>query len=167
LFAIENDASPEPVVINGEYKKYKNATYGIAFSYPPAYALGENDEGNGERWHHAIILRRKEDAPPAPDTEAPPSMRIDIYQNDLDQRSLQDWLTGTSFSNFKLGDGSYQDVRVDDTEAVSYHWSGLYEGRTVAFRHRDAIIAVTGTFFTQSDALYKDFDTLVRSLDLE
>lgn len=155
-----------PTTTPSTLQTYSNDTYGISFSYPDEYELSEREAGTAQRWHHVITLMRKEDLPPPEGGEGPPAITFDIYQNNLDKMSLNQWLTGTNASNFKLGNGTFSSTTVNGREAVSYSWSGLYEGRTVAFLHKDAVVAVSGTALMPTDPIYADFDAVVRSIQL-
>jgi hypothetical protein len=143
---------------------YQNDRYGFAFSYPKGYVLTEREVGNGERGHYAITLVREEDSIPVENGEGPTAITVDVYQNNLDNLTLLQWLTGTNQSNFKLSDGTYDTAEVDGVGAVAYSWSGLYEGKTVAVRHKDSIIAFSGTYLAPSDKIIGDFDLVVRSV---
>jgi hypothetical protein len=127
-----NNQQNTPISTDATYSSDK---YGISFSYPASYQLTEVDaEGSALREHHTIVLQRKTDLPVPEGGEGPPAITIDIYQNNLDNRTTEDWIRGDSRSNFKLGDGTLSKVVVDDKDALSYRWSGLYEGTTVSAR---------------------------------
>lgn len=149
-----------------DLRTYQSEVYGFSFSYPNAYTLSEQEVGTGERNHYSVVLTRTRDLPPPENGEGPPTITVDVYQNNIDRLSLLDWLTGTNFSNFKLSNGTYASTSVSGVEAVRYRWSGLYEGHTVAFNHRDSIIAVSGTYLTPSDAIVKDFESVLFSIRL-
>jgi hypothetical protein len=156
-----------PVVFTPTEKNtYNNSTYGIAFNYPKGYVLSEGEKGNAERMHYAIVLVQEADAVLPQNGEGPTAITIDIYQNNLDKLSLLDWLNGTAVSNFKLGDGTYSSTTVGGKEAVSYAWSGLYEGETTAFLHKDNIVAVSVTRLTPEDTILTDYQELLSSVQL-
>ncbi|MBI5456976.1 hypothetical protein HY969_04545 [Candidatus Kaiserbacteria bacterium] len=146
---------------------YSNSTYGISFKYPSTYQLAEKEVGDAHRAHYSIVLMRKEDLPPPQNGEGPPAISIDIYQNDIDRMELVDWVVGTSYSNFKLGTGTYTSTSVSGVEAVRYNWSGLYEGETVAFAHQKNIVAASVTYLDPNNDIRRDFDTLLASILLD
>lgn len=164
-FSGQGSVDPTPMQQSTD-GRYSNDEFGISFDYPQSYQLEEREVGNGERRHYAITLIRESDLPLPQNGEGPPSINIDIYQNNLDKLPLMDWVTGTSFSNFKLGNGQYATTTVYGADAVAYRWSGLYEGHTVAFAHRDNIIAVSGTYLTLEDQIVRDFAEVVVSMIL-
>lgn len=145
---------------------YDNAAYGIAFDYPTGYVLDAKERGDGHRGHYGIVLIREEDSAPRVDSEGPTAISIDLYQNDLDGQTLVGWLKGSSFSNFKLSDGTYASTTVGGKEAVTYHWSGLYEGETTAFLHGKSVVAVSVTFITPEDVNIDTYKKLLASLKL-
>ncbi len=146
---------------------YANGTYGLSFQYPANYLLTEREVGNAERGHYTITLVQEADATPPENGEGPTAITIDMYQNGIDNLTLLAWLTATNDSNFKLGDGTYASTTVDGTEAVSYHWSGLYEGETTAFLHNGNIVAVSVTYLTREDQIRADYYALLAFLNLE
>lgn len=157
-----------PVVVDSATEKitYSNSVYGISFTYPKGYVLTEGERGNAERAQYSIVLVAEADAMPPIDGEGPTAITVDIYQNNLDQLSLLDWLNGTAVSNFKLGDGTYSSTTVNGTEAVSYNWSGLYEGETTAFLHAGNIVVVSMTRLTPQDVIITDYRALLSSIEL-
>ncbi|MDP3958193.1 MAG: hypothetical protein Q8Q36_01870 [bacterium] len=146
---------------------YRNEAYGIEFTYPDGYVLDEKEVGNGERRHYNISLF--EDTPFVRDllagkvlgTEAPPSISVDFYQNDLDNQALWAWIRGTNFSNWKLSDERYASTTIDGTEAVTYTWDGLYRGESVVFLHGGNVVMLSVTYHTPEDKLRSDFEETV------
>ncbi|HEY9584812.1 MAG TPA: hypothetical protein VJI33_04555 [Candidatus Paceibacterota bacterium] len=161
----ENPSPLSPIVTDDN--NYKNNTYNFSFSYPETYIIDEGEVGNGERSHYTITLSPKDAFPLPAGGEGPPTITIDIYQNDLDNLTLDSWLRNTNFSNFKLSDGKYTDTTVSGTPAIRYHWSGLYEAETFAFIHKKSIIAVSGMYLSPEDEIVKDFNSLVSSIKLK
>ena len=146
---------------------YTNNTYGLSFSYTDSYILDEEEVGNGERSHYTITLSPKSAFPLPAGGEGPPTITIDVYQNNLGNLSLDSWLRNTNFSNFKLSDGKYTDTTISGSPAVRYHWSGLYEANTLAFIHKKSIIAISGMYLSQNDEVVKDFNSVVSSFKLK
>src|SRR3989344_1427909 len=82
---------------------YSNATYGISFQYPDSYVLSERESGNGERAQHAITLMDKTAAANIPvGGEGPTAITIDIFQNNIDNQTVENWINNSSASNYKL-----------------------------------------------------------------
>lgn len=143
---------------------YTNDAYGITFDYPDGYVLQETERGNAERGHYWVTLIRTEDATPPENGEGPTAISIDIYQNNLDKQTLFDWLTGTNDSNYKLSDGASASTTVAGEDAVSYRWSGLYEGETTAFLRNDNIVAISVTYLTPQDVNITVYRDLIKSI---
>src|SRR3989344_7184773 len=120
---------------------YSHETYGISFDYPDTYVLEERETGNGERLRHSITLVSKADAAEErANSEGPTAITVDIFQNNLDQEPVADWILKNSFSNFKLSvDGVLTPRTVDDAPAFSYTWDGLYRGDSVVFPRKENI----------------------------
>ena len=145
---------------------YTSEKYGIKFTYPDIYVLQESEIGDEHRRHYQIMLVQQEDSALRENSEGPTAITFDIYQNNIDQQSLESWLKGTNDSNFKLSDGMYSSTTVDGVPAIEYRWSGLYEADAVAFRHNGAIVALTVTYITPEDANRKAYSDILKSVDL-
>lgn len=154
----------EPVAIPGATGEnlYANGTYGFSFVYPDYYVLTEQEVGNAERMHYAVTLVDTDDTVLPEGGEGPTAITIDVYQNNLDKQTLDDWLE-TNQSNFKLGAGTRAVTSVGGKEAITYSWSGLYEGETTAFIHGDNIIAISVTYFSRTDQIRADYLALLAS----
>lgn len=154
-------------------KTYTSQKLGLSFSYPASYFVEEKNIGNGEREIYQIELTadtqenrlvREGKTPPR---EGPTAITITNYQNNLDNLSVEQWVKNTNDSNFKLSpDGKIEAVRIAGThEALTYHWSGLYEGTTIAFAHNTSINTLSVTYISPNDQIVKDFDIVKSSLE--
>lgn len=156
--------------IQDDIKTYVSDTYGFNFSYPAKYFLEEKEVGNGERGHYAIILTEDTEENRlvregnTPGREGPVAITFDVYQNNLDNMTLQQWVEGTNDSNYKLAKGPYVATSVGGKTAVLYEWSGLYEGRTIAVLLDTVIIAINATYITPEDQILKDFSTILETV---
>lgn len=171
---------PWPVVENqtpdvNQVQKYESAKYGISFNYPETYYLEEKDTSTGARYRYDIILtedteenRQLRNNPTStPPREGPVAITVSLHQNYLDNQSIAEWVKGSSFSNYKLrSNDQFATTSVAGTEAVSYDWSGLYEGRSYVFEHNGYIVMASVTFLTPEDRIVKDFDNIIESLKL-
>lgn len=141
---------------------YQNDMYGISFSYPEGYILSEDDVNPlGTPRHHVVTIIREEDAVPRLNSEGPTAITLDFYESST---TLANWLA-SPVSNLYLG-SSYASTTVDGEDAVSYGWSGLYEGNTVAFTHKNAVVAATVTFISPADQIVADYEALLSSIRL-
>ena len=97
--------------------------------------------------------------------EGPTTINLDIYQNNLDNLSIERWIKETSNSNYKLGDGKLTSTSVDGLDALTYNWDGLYQGQTIVFAYKDNIYALSATHMTPNDQILKDFDLVYNTFD--
>jgi hypothetical protein len=164
-YFLKNDINTE-VTQNQDVKTYATSTYGISFEYPKNYLITEREVGGAQRGHYSIVLISEEDSAPRENSEGPTSINIDIFQNNLDKQTALGWITGSSNSNYKLGDGVLASTTVDGKEALSYNWSGLYEGRTVTYANEDFVYAFSVTRITPEDQIIKDFDQLLKTVKI-
>lgn len=150
--------------------RYSNTEYGISFKYSNTYQLEERDApGSGERRHHIVTLIDTDDAANVPENgEGPTAITVEMFQNNLDRQPVETWIRGTSNSNFKLSpDGALSTTTVYGVTAYSYSWDGLYRGDSVVFEHKNNIFMLSVTYMTPDDQIRKDFDLLVRSVELQ
>lgn len=158
----------EPTTSEDVSRPYTSARYGLSFSYPDTYQLTEFDApGSALREHHVITLIPKKDLPVPQGGEGPPAITIDIYQNNLDKHTTEGWIRGTSESNFKLSsEGRLASTSLDGQAALSYRWSGLYEGTTVAIAQPNWVYAFTVTYLAPGDDIVQDFVNVRNSVRL-
>lgn len=148
---------------SGNIKTYISDTFGFSFSYPTKYFLEEKEVGNAERYHYAIILTEDTEENrlvregKSPGREGPVAITFDVYQNDLDALTLQQWVEGTNDSNYKLAKGPYATSTAGGETSIIYEWSGLYEGRTVVVTLGNVILAISVTYISPEDEILKDF----------
>lgn len=154
---------PAGTGIRGE-NVYSVDEFKFSFAYPNTYHLEEYDLGNGERQHVSVAITDN-DATIAPDSEGPTAITVDVYQNDLDKLTSEQWITTTGDSNWKLATSPLERVEVGGKEALSYRWSGLYEAETTVFEHADNIIAVTVTFIAPEDAIRSDYARVLSTFE--
>src|SRR3989344_3816751 len=141
---------------------YTSEKYGISFTYPSTYQLSEREApGSALREHHTITLMRTVDLPAPEGGEGPPAISIDIYQNNLDKQTTEGWIRGSSNWNFKLSpEGRLASTTIDGKPALSYRWSGLYEGTTIALAQPNWIYAFTVTYLEPGADIVQDFVTV-------
>lgn len=152
-----------PAGIRGE-NVYSVDAFKFSFAYPETYHLEEYDRGNDERRHVAVVLTDK-DVLPAPDSEGPTAITVDVYQNDLDNLTLEQWVTSTNDSNWKMATAPYERVAVGGKDAIAYRWSGLYEAETTVFEHAGNIIAITVTFIAPEDKIRSDYARVLSTFE--
>ena len=165
----EHDAPRESV--SPTEKMYRSEALGIAFDYPAHYYLEEKNLSTGARTRYALILtedteenRAVREGTAGP-REGPTAITIDIFQNNLDNYTTEKWVRGTNDSNFKLSpDGVLTATLLGGEAALTYRWSGLYEGETVAVARPDFIYAASVTFLTPEDTTRDDFDKVLESV---
>lgn len=150
-----------------DFLKYSNDKYGISFIYPKDYVLSEIDSPGSEmRKHHVITLIKEENLPPPVGGEGPVSINIDIYQNNLDNQTTEDWIRNTNDSNFKLSEGRLSSTTISDLPALSYRWSGLYNGTTIALASPSWIYAFSVTYLEMGEDIIQDFVSIKDSVKI-
>jgi hypothetical protein len=147
-------------------KTYSSPEYGIEFRYPSAYQLEERDgEGSAQRRHHILTLIRTEDLPAPQGGEGPPSITIEMFQNDLDDQTTEGWIRNSSSSNFKLSlDNRLSTTTIAGQTALAYTWDGLYRGDTIAIARPTYVYAFSVTYREPEDPIRSDFEKLMRTV---
>ena len=82
-------------------------------------------------------------------------------------QSLFEWLKKGN-SNYSPEDGmssALASTTVSGVEAVHYTWSGLYEGETTAFLHKDNVVAVSVTYLSPEEEHVAVYRNLLQSLE--
>lgn len=149
---------------------YTSEPYGITFSYPENYFVAHEITIGGERAQHAIMLA--EDTPanrqffsnPPAGTEAPPTVTITLFQNDLDQYTTKTFVENTNFSNFKLSDGKSHDVTIGGEPGVRYRATGLYENENAVVARSSYVYMFTAFFNAPTDSTLVAFETILNSV---
>ena len=169
LLAVLSRSQNEP---KEKTKHYESSSIGIAFDYPNNYFLEVKDTGSPQRKRTAIILTedteenrlvREGKTPPR---EGPVAITVDIFQNS-EKLSAEGWVRGMSYSNFKLSSDEPTIFTYKDRDAVSYRWSGLYEGQSVVFAHKENIVMLSVTFIAPSDSIITVFEDMLESVELK
>lgn len=157
-YTIEVPADQSGTQATSTLLQYSSVEYGIAFSYPESYVLEERDApGSGMRRHHVITLMRKADLPLPVNGEGPPAITIEMYQNDLDKQTTEGWIRNTSASNWKLGEGTLASTTVSGLPALSYRWSGLYEGTSIVHAGPRWVYVLSVTYLEMGADIIQDF----------
>jgi len=150
--------------------KYDSAEFGIAFDYPNTYFLEKKNTGSPQRERTTIIItedteenRELREGRSGIPREGPVAITVDIFQN-VENLDAEEWVLGMSDSNFKLSNDELVSFTLADKEALSYRWSGLYEGNSVVFVHNGRIIMMSVTFFSPSDEIVRVFESILESI---
>jgi hypothetical protein len=161
---VSTPSTPTPTTPAG-LETYSSPEYGIEFRYPSSYQLEERDApGSAQRRHHIVTLLRKEDLPPPQGGEGPPAITVEMFQNDLDDQTTEDWIRNSSSSNFKLSLGQLASTTVAGQSALSYTWDGLYRGETIAIARPAYVYALSVTYRELSDPIREDFADILRTV---
>jgi hypothetical protein len=154
-------------------KTYTSTTYDLSFTYPDYYYLEEKDIDLANRVHHQIILTEDTDENrlvregKSPGREGPVAITIDIFQNNLDNITAEQFITGNSASNYKLGDGKMQNVTKGTISGIEYSWSGLYEGKSLVVAKPDYIYMFSVTRLEPSDRIAADFEGVLQTAAIQ
>ena len=154
------------------YSTYADQALGISFTYSNGYFLEERDIDTTRRLHRQIILmednewNRKLARGEIKDTEGPPAITVDIFQNDLDRQSAREFITGSNNSNYKLGPGTISTSTKGDTVGLEYPWSGLYEGRSFVVANEDYVYMFSVSYLSPEDQIIDDFEALLKTVTI-
>lgn len=151
---------------------YESEEFGLSFKYPSQYLLIERETGNAERRAYSITLI--ENTPGNRDLlsgrvvgEGPPAITIQLFQNDLDSYTAEEWIRGVNESNFKLSpEQTLSKATISGKEALSYRWSGLYEATTIVQPRPKWLYAFTVTYLEMGAPIVQDFVTVRDSVKI-
>ena len=143
---------------------YQKLQYGISFAYPSYYALSEVTDARTDTFSATLISAS---ATIPINSEGPPSISMEAFPN-LAHVPLEQWLVAhAAQSNYLLPGVSSTSITVAGLPAISYIWSGLYNGRSVAFSSGDNIFIFTGTYDSPEDQIKKDFDVFLGTIKIK
>lgn len=146
-----------------EGRQFVSAELGLSFRFPGAYTLTQLSAPGAE----TLMLIRREDVVAPEAGEGPTAITIALYDNPGGIRA-DTWAREDARSNFALSrDGTLSPQRLAGKDGVSFGWSGLYEGKTVAVSAPPRLYAFSVTWMTAEDAILRDFDALLASVRLE
>lgn len=160
-----------PDVANESMRTYTSPNTGLTLTYPDKYFLEEKNIGSPQRGRFTIVLMEdtaenkavREGTGPA--REGPPTITIDMFQNNLDSYTADSWIRGTNDSNYKLSSNrAIATTSINAVSARSYRWSGLYEGETRVVARPDWLYAFSVTWLTPDDALVSDFEKILSTV---
>jgi hypothetical protein len=147
---------------------FTSTSAGLSFAYPSSLFVTEKETGTPTKQQHSIVLVKN-----TPDNhalmdgtapvagEGPTAITIDIYQN-TQKLAVRDWITHDT--NWTVATKSATDTTVAGLPAVTYPWSGLYEGKSYIVAHGDKIYVLSVTWLTPEDQIIKDVDMVLNSL---
>lgn len=138
--------------------EYSNDVYGISFSYPSDYILSERDTvASDSQNYHQIGLINKKDIPLPVSGEGPTAIILDIYKNNVNKYSAESWARNAKESNLKLGEGRISTTTISGLAALSFRWSGLYEGTTIVLAKPDFVYTFNVTYLEMGGQIIQDF----------
>lgn len=147
-----------------EAQTYSSRDHDFTFPVPKGYSYIEAKDPTSGR--ESIIVSRTKDKDVPEAGEGPTAVSVDVFTkpSSLDPQA---WVRSNNVSNFNLAVGDMGETSVDGVEALAYEWDGLYRGRSVVFEYNGNIILISGTYLETSDPIYKYFDEVVSSFELE
>lgn len=145
-------------------KEFFSSQAKLIFTYPGNYVLTEHEEGSSEREWSVVILTDQNSPPPPENSEGLPSIVVVVFDN-LEGQTLEEWIRGSAFSNFKLSDETLASTTVGGEPALAYRYSGLYENDAVAVIANDKIYFFAAGWITELDQIRQDFQNILTSVE--
>lgn len=149
---------------------YSSPKLGFSFTYPDDYFLAYETSATGERDQHALVLvadtaeNRAFFANPPEGTEAPPTITISLFQNNLDGYTATSFVEGASASNFKLSDGKTTEVVVGGRPGLRYRATGLYESENVVVAQPNFVYLFTVQMNGVDAETVAAFDSILKTV---
>ena len=176
-YYLYNSAAPEtPESTNGNAEEkvvlttFSSDELGLSFDYPASYTLETQADGNEERsWTTLIMVETSilEEYEASGAMEGPPAITVQVFDN-VEEYELEEWITTTSYSNYKLAtDEVLLQGEVGGEPARAYAYSGLYENNSIVVAHEGKIYMFTVSWLTQDDKNIYDFGNLLESVNFD
>jgi len=149
---------------------YSSEKLGFSFEYPEGYFISETDQSTGEREHYSIVVfedtpfNRSLVAGEVIDTDAPPTITITLFQNNLDNYTARSFVEGTSFSNFKLSDSNLTEVTIDEEPGLRYKADGLWQSNNVVVAKPQFVYMFTGFYNSPEDEIVGVFEDILKTV---
>jgi hypothetical protein len=157
----------QEAVVAKSYKTFASETSGVSFTHSSDYDVKETNPSANRQ---TITLTAKNASTPtaANPSEAPTSITIDIYKNGLGSKTLADWVKAAPESNFKQSsDGYVASTTIANRPALTYSWDGLYAANSVVLARNKDVIMVTMTYISATDPIWKDYATVLQTLQIK
>ncbi len=152
-----------------ETKVYENKDLHLKFSYLDLYFLTEEKKATTSSLF--LLADTKENR----DIVSFGNIKTDdlsgaIFIESFERNGFVDiaeWVkSNTKQSHFDSSNPNIETALVDDKKIVSYNWSDHLEGNTLAFINEGRVYLFTVASSNESDRIYKDFVSLVSTLEL-
>lgn len=158
---------PNTAVDTRPLKTYYDPRYGIAFNFPDTYTVQEHDSITVPKHHTIVIGDKAALANPPQNSESPPTMAIDIYDNPT-KETPQKWITTNAASNYKQSENAaLATTTVAGIPAYAYAWDGLYRSASIVFPDNGKIYMLSVGYNSPDDQLYKDFAGIVAAIQFD
>ncbi len=97
--------------------------------------------------------------------ESPVSLSIAVYRNPMNLE-IREWIESTDASNFSLSvDNTLEDVRMGDTQFVTYTIDGLYRSDVYAFAQEGYVYLFANQWMESDSVMRTDMEGVISSLD--
>ncbi|MEN9552072.1 MAG: hypothetical protein RI935_449 [Candidatus Parcubacteria bacterium] len=144
---------------------------GVSFLYPAAYGEMMKSESNAQPGQPNIVIFENTDSAKAffsntatVPGEAPPTITLHVYQK-TSTEDTDTFLRKASPYIFSKGAG--RPIVLNNKEALSYTWDGLYKGDSVAFTRGDTVYLFSVTYITTNDPIVKAYENIVNQLEFQ
>lgn len=166
LFVRRDEVKPVPV----GYEEYSNEEIGISFEYrvePSGYIPIENEVSGKEIFSLSLFdIGAYEELIASEDPrEGPTAITVQVFERSP-QTSLLEWLETEDASNYNLGGMDGRAIEASAVTGLSYNWSGLYEGRSIALPYADGVVILSVTYLTSNDTIINDYVEFLDSVEL-
>ncbi len=139
---------------------YRSEYIDIQFNVKDTYQVNEG-HGGEEGPSYVITLMDKGALPVGANTESPPAIAIQEFENPKNL-ALDEWIRTTGASNWELSSKSEMGAStVGDEAGLGYTYSGLYEATAIAVAHNGKIYLFTVDTLTPEDKIKTDFFSLL------
>lgn len=140
---------------------------GLTFTYPPTLYMKERVANEAKLERSVVLVENSESnrailngtAPVA--GEGPPSITIDIYKNPQ-HLTPEEWMRQDT--NWTQQSIARDGIVIGGLPAVSFDWSGLYEGNSSIVSFGDHIYVFSYTWLSADDVVIKEVSDVLDSV---
>lgn len=155
-----------------ELKSYTSEELKIAFQYKAEYLLEERTVNEAQRLHKAVVLVEDNETNRKLLSgeivgDGPTAITVDVFQNNLDKQTAENFIKNSSNSNYKMGDGELEEGILSGLQAYRYTWDGLYRGESIVAANDDYVYMFSVTYLEPTDKIRSDFYEMLATLELK
>jgi hypothetical protein len=159
----EKEISRVVYLNGGQLSQYTDEEIGLQFEFnsiPNGYTLEEAEDINTIK---TLTLQSSKEYSPI-NSDGTPAITIEVF-NPGPNTTPNDWILNYPHSNYTL-ESKTENIEIDNKNALSYNWNGLYQGETTTVAHKGWVYSISVMYNEKNSQIYKDYKDLLSSIKI-